>query len=59
MKKCIKLYVQNIHHYYNDKNIDTVSDKKKIKKQDDSAHEIKYMKQKKYQKTSIKLFWID
>ena len=47
MKKHIKLYTQDICHHYNDKNVDAVSDEKKAKKQDDSAHEIRCMKQKK------------
>ena len=47
MKECIELYVQNIHHYYNNKNVDTVSNKKKVREQDDSTHETRYVKQKK------------
>ena len=43
MKKYIELYAQNIYYYYNDKNVDAVSDKK-IKKWDDLIHETKCMK---------------
>ena len=47
MKECIELHAQDIHHHYSDKNIDAVSNQKKAEKQNDSAHKIRCMKQKK------------
>jgi len=46
MKECVELYIQDIHHYYNDKNVDAVSDKKRAEEQDDLTHKTRCMKQR-------------
>ena len=59
MKECVELHAQDICCCYNDKNVDAVSDQERAEEWDDSAHEARCMKQKKYQEASIKSFWID